>query len=226
LQGSEPILDFSAMPGEFISGNLTQLIVSISDPDGIQNMECSILLKDEDEITLFSQIYHPDEDGLWMQEWTPPGKEVANHTLYFACIDETSLSVSESVLLRAREATTVPVSEENTTQQGKDEMSPTMILTGFSIALLLLIAITVLLIGRREEIVIEEDEAFSDDVWAKRDEDTSNEILAEMAGIQVSESQEWNDADLLEAGWTQEQIEVYRLENNSQEIEDNNHEEE
>ncbi|MDP6900305.1 MAG: hypothetical protein QGF94_05670, partial [Candidatus Thalassarchaeaceae archaeon] len=42
LQGSEPILDFSAMPGEFISGNLTQLIVSISDPDGIQNMECSI----------------------------------------------------------------------------------------------------------------------------------------------------------------------------------------
>jgi hypothetical protein len=226
LQGSEPILDFSAMPSEFISGNLTQLIVSISDPDGIQNMECSILLKDEDEITLFSQIYHPDEDGLWMQEWTPPGKEVANHTLYFACIDETSLSVSESVLLRAREATTVPVSEENTTQQGKDEMSPTMILTGFSIALLLLIAITVLLIGRREEIVIEEDEAFSDDVWAKRDEDTSNEILTEMAGIQVSESQEWNDADLLEAGWTQEQIDVYRLEKNSQEIEDHNHEEE
>ena len=116
LQGAQPELDFSTMPTEIISGNETMLIVEISDEDGIQNMECSILLKDEDEITLFSEIYHPGADGIWTQKWTPPGRLDANHTLYFACLDETSLSVSTSVILRAREAPSIPTSEENTTQ--------------------------------------------------------------------------------------------------------------
>ena len=113
LQGSEPILDFSSMPTEFISGNSSTLLVEIVDLDGIEGMECSILLKDDDDITLFSQIYRPDAGGLWTQEWTPPGQLEANHTLYFACLDETSLSVSESFDVRAREATIVPVAEEN-----------------------------------------------------------------------------------------------------------------
>ena len=39
LLGSQPELDFSAMPTEIISGNETLLIVEISDIDGIQNME-------------------------------------------------------------------------------------------------------------------------------------------------------------------------------------------
>ena len=121
LRGSEPELDFSAMPTELTSGNETMLIVEISDVDGMENMECSILLKDEDEITLFSEIYRPDAEGLWSQSWTPPGRSDANHTLYFACLDETSLSVSESVILRAREALPESLNEENTTQQGMDD---------------------------------------------------------------------------------------------------------
>ena len=42
LLGSEPVLDFSAMPTEFTSGNEATLIVEISDVDGMENMECSI----------------------------------------------------------------------------------------------------------------------------------------------------------------------------------------
>jgi len=225
LQGSTPELDFSDMPTEFTAGNSSMLMVKISDQDGIENMECSILLKDEDEITLFSQIYHPENEGLWVQEWTPPGQDEGNHTLYFACLDETSLSISDSVILRAREAIPLPMNEDNTTNLGEEDVSSAMILAVISTVLLLIITATVLLIGRREEIVVEDDDVLSDEIWAKSDENTSDEILVEMAGIQVSTSQEWSDADLLEAGWTQEQINIYRLEN-PQQIEEYSREEE
>ena len=218
LQGSVPTLDFSAMPNEFTSGNQTQLVVSISDSDGIENMECAVLLKDSDEITLFSQIYHPEENAVWIQDWTPPGTSEANHTLYFDCIDETSLSVSGTLPLRAREATTTDEVTENTTQQGEDEVSTsTMVIFGISSLLLLIIVITVLLIGRREEIAIEEEEILPDDVWAKKDEDSTDDVLAEMAGLQAEEPQQWSDADLLDAGWTQEQIDTYRSQENDEE---------
>ena len=183
-------------------------------------MECSILLKDDDDITLFSQIYRPDAGGLWTQEWTPPGQLEANHTLYFACLDETSLSVSESFDVRAREATIVPVAEENTTQQGAEGTSPTTALIGISTILIVILGVTALLIGRRkEEHFVEEEEIIPDDVWAKRDEDVSDDVLAEMAGLQNNDSQEWSDEDLLSVGWTQEQIDVYRKEMQSPESE-------
>jgi len=217
LQGSEPILDFSAMPSEFTSGNQTQLIVSIIDRDGVQNMECSILLKDKDEITLFSEIYHPDEDAIWVQDWTPPGNTDANHTLYFACLDETSLSVSGTLPIHAREGAPSVVTE-NTTQQAKDEaVFSTTILLGLSAIFLCIIAATLLLNGRREEIIVEEEDDLPDDVWAKRDEDSTDDVLAEMAGLQVSESRQWSDTELLEAGWTQEQIDIYREQENEEE---------
>ena len=216
LRGSKPALDFSAMPIEFTSGNETRLIVEISDPDGMENMECSILLKDEDEITLFSEIYRPDAEGLWSQEWTPPGHSEANHTLYFACLDETSLSVSESVLLRAREALSVTTNEENTTQQGLDGSSSTITVAGISVVLILLIAITAILIGRREEIPFEEDDELPDDSWAKRDEDISDDILTEMAGLETAEKEAWSDEELAAAGWTEEQIESHRAEKETQ----------
>ena len=219
LQGSEPTLDFSSMPTEFISGNSSTLLVEIVDLDGIEGMECSILLKDDDDITLFSQIYRPDAGGLWTQEWTPPGQLEANHTLYFACLDETSLSVSESFDVRAREATIVPVVEENTTQQGAEGTSPTTALIGISTILIVILGVTALLIGRRKEEHFVEEEIIPDDVWAKRDEDVSDDVLAEMAGLQNHDSQEWSDEDLLSVGWTQEQIDVYRKDMQSPEPE-------
>ncbi len=226
LQGSEPILDFSSMPTEFISGNSSILLVEIVDLDGIEGMECSILLKDDDDITLFSQIYRPDAGGLWTQEWTPPGQLEANHTLYFACLDETSLSVSESFDVHAREATILPVAQENTTQQGAEGTSPTIALIGISTILIVILGVTALLIGRRKEELFVEEEIIPDDVWAKRDEDVSDDVLAEMAGLQNNDSQEWSNEDLLSVGWTQEQIDVYRKEMQSPELEIQNDEEE
>jgi len=216
LRGSEPELDFSAMPTDLTSGNETTLIVEISDVDGMENMECSILLKDDDEITLFSEIYRPDAEGAWSQSWTPPGRSEANHTLYFACLDETSLSVSESVILRAREALPESLNEENTTQQGMEDSSSAITIAGISVVLILLIALTSILIGRREEISIEEDDELPDDIWAKGDEDISDEILTEMAGLQGQEKETWSDEQLLAAGWTPEQVEFYRAEDETQ----------
>jgi hypothetical protein len=136
------------------------------------------------------------------------------------------LSVSESFLVRAREATTVPVVEENTTQQDVEGAASTTVLIGISTTLIVIIGVTALLIGRRKEEYFEEEEIIPDDVWAKRDEDVSDDVLAEMAGLQNNDSQEWSDDDLLSAGWTQEQIDVYRKEMQSQELEIENDEEE
>jgi len=216
LRGSNPELDFSRMPTELTSGSEAILIVEISDMDGVENMECSILLKDEDEITLFSEIYRPDAEGLWSQSWTPPGRSEANHTLYFACLDATSLSVSESIILRAREALPESLNEENTTQQGREDSSSAITIAGISVVLILLIVLTSILIGRREEISIEEEDELPDDVWAKSDEDISDEVLAEMAGIQAQEKETWSDEQLLAAGWTPEQVEFYRAKDENQ----------
>ena len=221
LQGSEPILDFSAMPTELTSGNETTLIVEISDIDGMDNMECSILLKDEDEITLFSEIYHPSADGIWSQQWTPPGSSEANHTLYFACLDDTLLSVSDTLILRAREANVAAANEENTTQQGSDGTSSTLAVAAISSVLILIIALSALLFSRREEPIDDvDDELPDDDMWAKRDTDLADEVLTEMAGLQTTEIREWSDEDLLAAGWTQEQILFYRSENETQDTEE------
>ena len=63
---------------------------------------------------------------------------------------------------------------------------------------------------------IVEDDELPDDVWAKRDEDVSDEILTEMAGLETQQMEAWSDEQLLAAGWTQEQIEDYRGENETQ----------
>ena len=125
LIGSKPVLDFSRMPTQFTSGNQSTLIVEINDLDGIENMQCSILLKDQDDITLHSQMFIPMADGLWTLDWTPPGADAANHTLYFTCLDETSLSVTESILIRAQKAAIETTNEQNTTQQGAMNNPPT-----------------------------------------------------------------------------------------------------
>ena len=92
---------------------------------------------------------------------------------------------------------------------------------------MVLIGITALLINRREEeMTITEDDELPDDVWAKRDESTSDEVLAVMAGLQILESKEWSDEDLMDAGWTQEQIDIYRDENLTQNKAADNNEEE
>ena len=212
LVGSQPHLDFSAMPTNLVSGNQTTLIVTISDSDGMRNMECSILLKDEDEITLISQIYRPDSQGLWSIDWTPPGRTEANHTLYFACLDETSLSVSESVLLRAREGNSTEEAGENPSQQSNNSTPFTVIVALIGTVLILLIAMTTVLKGRGEEDHLDVDDEIPDEVWARRDENASDEQLAEMAGVEVNNSKQWSDEELLNVGWTQAQIDAYRLE--------------
>jgi hypothetical protein len=92
-----------------------------------------------------------------------------------------------------------------------------MILLGIAAIFLCIITTTLLLIGRREEIVVEEEDDLPDDVWAKRGEDSTDDVLAEMAGLHVPESRQWSDAELLEGGWTQEQIDIYREQENEEE---------
>ena len=70
--------------------------------------------------------------------------------------------------------------------------------------------------GRREESPIEEDDELPDDSWAKRDEDISDDILTEMAGLQTAEKKAWSDEELVAAGWTEEQVESYRAEKERQ----------
>ena len=212
LVGSKPTLDFSAMPKQFTSGNQSTLIVQINDLDGTSNMECSILIKDQDDITLYSQLFIPMADGLWTLDWTPPGTEENNHTLYFACLDETSLSVTESMLIRAETGVLTIVNEQNTTQKGGGDESFTFIIGTILGGLLIILALTSVLYSRDKEELIEEDEHLPDEAWSNQDRDQSQERLAEMAGISGLETKEWTDEQLLGAGWTQEQINLYRVE--------------
>jgi len=211
LIGSEPTLDFSAMPLQFTSGNKSTLIVKINDLDGIENMECSVLLKDQDDITLYSNIFIPMADGLWTLDWTPPGTDATNHTLYFACLDETSLSVSKSILIQVRDGLSTPLNDQDSTKHGSRDTS-TIFVGVALIGLLLIMILTTLLFSRSKEEVIDQDEQLPDEVWANQNREDSNERLAEMAGITESQNREWTDEDLLGAGWTHEQIEIYRVE--------------
>ena len=72
------------------------------------------------------------------------------------------------------------------------------------------------MIGRREEIPFEEDDELPDDSWAKRDEDISDDILTEMAGLETAVKEGWSDEELAAAGWTEEQVESYRAEKETQ----------
>ena len=212
LRGSKPELDFTRMPREFVSGNSSTLIVEIIDADGIQNMECSVLLKDQDDITLYSQIFIPSTDGLWTLDWAPPGTDAANHTLYFACLDETSLSVTESVVIHSQKANVNPLDEQNSSQQGSGDESYEIVI-GTTVAILLLVIIfTTMLFSRSKEEFIEEIEQLPDEAWAGQDRMESDERLAEMAGISDTENVGWSDEELLGSGWTQEQIDIYRAE--------------
>ena len=192
--------------------NQSTLIVQINDLDGISNMECSILIKDQDDITLYSQLFIPMADGLWTLDWTPPGTEENNHTLYFACLDETSLSVTESMLIRAETGVLTIVNEQNTTQKGGGDESFTFIIGTILGGLLIILALTSVLYSRDKEELIEENEHLPDEAWSSQDRDQSQERLAEMAGISGLETKEWTDEQLLGAGWTQEQINLYRVE--------------
>ena len=108
-----------------------------------------------------------------------------------------------------------------------EDTTSTITIAAVSAVLIALIGITALLINQREEeISIAEDDELPDDVWAKRDESTSDEVLAAMAGLQMAESKEWSDEDLLDAGWTQEQIDIYREEKHTQNTVDDINEEE
>ena len=222
LIGSKPVLDFSRMPTQFTSGNQSTLIVEINDLDGIENMQCSILLKDQDDITLHSQMFIPMADGLWTLDWTPPGADAANHTLYFTCLDETSLSVTESILIRAQKAAIETTNEQNTTQQGSDEQSANLMIGIVLTGTLIILILTTLLYSRKKEEFIEEEEQLPDDAWSKQSRDDSEERLAEMAGVSESESKEWTDEELLGAGWSKQQIDLYRIEqeNNANSEED------
>ena len=212
LIGSEPTLDFSAMPIQFTSGNQSTLTVQIDDLDGIQNMECSVLLKDQDDVTLYSQIFIPMMDGLWTLDWTPPGTAATNHTLYFTCIDETSLSVSNSMKIYAQKGVNSTLDNQDAIQQSEDG-TPYNVIVGVVLSLLLLILIitSLLLSINKEETIVQEDE-LPDEAWSNQNREDSDERLAEMAGISEFGSKVWTDEELLGAGWTQEQIEIYRFE--------------
>ena len=210
IVGSKPTLDFSAMPIQFTSGNESRLAVQIKDLDGIQNMECSILLKDQDDITLYSQLFMPMLDGLWKLDWTPPGVDAANHTLYFACLDETSLSVTESMIIQAEAGVMENLDQQNTTQQGSNEESFTIIIGGAFFGFIAILILTLLLYSRGKEELIEEEEQLPDEAWSNQNRDDSDERLNEMAGITESEAKVWTDEELLDAGWTREQVNHYR----------------
>ena len=213
LVGSKPTLDFSGMPTQFTSGNQSRLIVQINDLDGIDNMECSILLKDQDDITLYSQLFIPMADGLWTLDWTPPGTMAVNHTLYFACLDETSLSVTESMMIQTDAGMVDNLDEQNTTQQGRNQESSTIVAIGIALfGTILILILTSLFYSRGKEDAIEEDDQLPDDAWSNQNRDDSEERLNEMAGITESEDRVWTNEELLAAGWTQEQIDFYQSE--------------
>ena len=70
--------------------------------------------------------------------------------------------------------------------------------------------LTLLLYSRGKEELIEEEEQLPDEAWSNQNRDDSDERLNEMAGITESEAKVWTDEELLDAGWTREQVNHYR----------------
>jgi len=214
LLGSVPRLDFSAMPTDLVSGEETMLIVGVLDSDGNAGTECSILLKTDDGITHLSAVFHPVADGVWAQTWSPPGRIAAGHTLSFSCIDAAGNQVTESTRLLAREAPPLIEEEENATGQGEQRGLGTIVSAAISVVLLLILAFSVIVSRRKSEEEEEsvEDEVLPEEAWSKSEDDLTDEILAEMAGLESDPDREWTDVDLLEAGWSQDQIDAHRAE--------------
>jgi hypothetical protein len=203
LRGAAPTLDLSAMPIDLISGNQTTLIIGILDADGNEGTECSILIEGSNRLTLLSEVWHPDAEGVWTRAWTPPGSDEANHTLSFVCLDQTGMSALVSVPLHARKAAPLEAPEDNSSKQSEESSISALLLIP-----ILLIAITALMMMRREEDEIEEEEELPDASWSKSAGEITDEILFEMAGLE----KEWTDEELLAAGWSQEQIDEHRSE--------------
>ena len=192
------------MPIDMVSGNQTTLIIGILDADGNDGTECSILIEGSNRLTLLSEVWHPDAEGVWTRAWTPPGSDEANHTLSFVCLDQTGMSALVSVPLHARKAAPLEAPEDNSSKQSEESSISPLLLVLIPIVL---IAISTLMM-RKEEDEIEEEEELPDASWSKSAGEITDEILFEMAGLE----KEWTDEELLAAGWSQEQIDEHRSE--------------
>jgi uncharacterized protein (TIGR03790 family) len=220
FRGATPQLDFSEMPTDLTSGKESTLKFNIIDADGNDGTECSILMTEPNGITVISELFHPDAGGDWIHAWTPTGDSETNYTFQIACLDESGLSVNREILLRAREANQSATVNETTDETSK---GPPSALTGIVIGvvglfLLLLLLISGIFVSNRSDDLPIEEEVLPDDAWSKTAGEESDEILLEMAGLsptslsEMTEITDWTDEQLIEAGWSQEQIDAYREE--------------
>ena len=219
LRGAPPELDFSAMPLDLVAGNRTTLVVGLLDADGVEGSVCAVMLVSEDGRTLLEEAWHPDAQGVWARDWTPPGLEASNHTLSLSCLDETGLGVSETVNLSVAAAPPAEAPPANETPQAEPSGVSTVVLVAIPLLIIGVLTATLLLMRREEEDETTFDEEdLPDEAWSKSAGEVTDEILAEMAGLPLEEAAEapeekaWTDAELLEAGWTQDQIDAHRAE--------------
>ena len=214
LVGSPPVIDLSSIPVSMVSGNEYTLRANITDSDGISGMECSVLIKDESQISLFSEIFRPELDGKWSKPWIPSEQQETNQTLYFTCLDETRESTSSEINLHIMENLSSIEAENNSLRQTNVEsrISPYLAIV-FVVALAILV-VSLISINKRqfdeEEIL---DEELPDDAWSKSNSSSTDDELLEMAGLESSTTEQWTDEQLIAAGWTQAQVETYRNQN-------------
>jgi len=132
-------------------------------------------------LTLLSEVWHPNAEGVWARAWTPPGSDEANHTLSFVCLDQTGLGALVSVPLHAREATPLEAPADNSSKQSEESsISPLLLM----LIPIILIAISTLIM-RREEDEIEEEEELPDASWSKSGGEITDEILFGVAGCRM-----------------------------------------
>lgn len=186
VEGAKPSLDLSALPLAVVGGKGQLLIIGIEDADGFAGTVCDILLIDDDGLTRISDSWVPDETGVHFVEWQPPKIDLSPYYLEVGCLDGDGHAVGAEWSFSHNEA---PSENETDEGEGEDDLSVSKGLAIGSAALVVLLVIiigtTALLISlRRGE---PEQEMFDDelpvDAWSQSAGEISDEIIAEMAGI-------------------------------------------
>ena len=228
IQGAPINVDFGELPETAFGGTNLTIFASIEDADASAQTACLFVIRAGAGHTLYNAEFNPSA-ASWHTIWQTPLADAGPYNLEMACTDESGHADGDAWNLTH---VNPPVTEPPTTGgevTGESEGFPLWVSAIVGFLLIATLALTAFAVTRTEEDVFEEEAELEASDWSQSAGEISDAALAEMAGIDQSEQPaeglddilgeleedepQWNDEDLLAAGWTEDQIATHRAEN-------------